>query len=91
MPTESPEATVMSVPSLRVRVSSESVARSSEAVMVVTSPSERESEASCRESVVTSESSEMVSDASASAVASDSKPPPENPAMERVSVIGALV
>ena len=79
------------MPSLSVRLSGESAMVPREAVMVVTSPSERESEASCRESVVTSESSEMVSDASASAVASDSKPPPENPAMERVSVIGALV
>ena len=95
MPTESPEATVMSVPSLRVRVSSESVARSSEAVMVVTSPSVRESEASCSPMVVTSSkpapSSAMVRVSVTPAVSRDSKPPPANPDMERVSTISALV
>ena len=91
MPTEAPEATVMSVPSLRVRVSSESVARSSEAVMVVTCPSVRESEASCSPSVVTSESSAMVRVSVTPAVSSDSKPPPAKPDMERVWTISALV
>ena len=54
MPKEAPEAMEISVPSLSVRLRGESAMVPSEAVMVVTSPSERESEASCRESVVTS-------------------------------------
>ena len=59
MPKEEPSATVMTVElSLRVRVRSESsVAAPRDAVMVVTCPSERESEASCSPSVVTSSGS----------------------------------
>ena len=94
MPTEEPSATVMTVElSLSVRVRSEpSVAAPRDAVMVVTCPSVRGSRASSRETVVTSsgESSEMVTEASA-AVLRSSKPPPEKPVMERVSVISAEV